>query len=92
VFVLRLEVSKAPNVKRAVGILRGVGARILGCLPNGASSRRGARAYAGGISIVHAGPQSSTGAREPRAAGDEGEGRKARARGTDFLGLEEESA
>jgi capsular exopolysaccharide synthesis family protein len=92
VFVLRLEVSKAPNLKRAAGILRGVGARILGCLPNGASSRRGARAYAGGISIGHATPKTPTGPREARAAGDEGELGKARAHGTDFLGLKEESA
>jgi capsular exopolysaccharide synthesis family protein len=87
VFVLRLEVSKAPNLVRAVGILRAVGARLLGCLPNGARSRRGARAFAGGISYGAAPAGTFTGAR--RAPGDEGEPEKARARGTDFLGLEE---
>jgi len=94
VFVLRLDVARAPNLKRAAGILRGVGARILGALPNGASSQRGARAYAGGISYGQPPPQTTTGARPSGATGDEGEtdARKARARGTDFLGLEEESA
>jgi len=94
VFVLRLDVSRAPNLKRAAGILRGVGARILGALPNGASSQRGARAYSGGISFGQAPPQTTPGARPSDATGDEGEtdARKARARGTDFLGLEEESA
>jgi capsular exopolysaccharide synthesis family protein len=93
VFVLRLDVSRAPNLKRAAGILRGVGARILGALPNGAASQRGARAYAGGISYGQAPARTITGAR-PRGATDEGETdvREARARGTDFLGLEEESA
>jgi len=91
VFVLRLEVSRAPNLKRAVGILRGVGARILGALPNGASSKRGARAYAGGISYGPGGASAPVarlrGADEPEAKPAE-----PRARGTDFLGLEEESA
>lgn len=92
VFVLRLDVSKAPNLKRAAGILRGVSARILGALPNGAGSQRGARAYTGGIS--YGSPAATTTGPRPRAAGDEGEtaDEKARARGTDFLGLEEESA
>jgi len=92
VFVLRLDQSRAPNLKRAAGILRGVGARILGALPNGASSQRGARAYAGGISYGQA-PSSSAPPRM-RAVGDEpGDGpRKGDSRGTDFLGLEEESA
>jgi capsular exopolysaccharide synthesis family protein len=93
VFVLRLEESRAPNLKRAAGILRGVGARILGCLPNGARPGRGARAYTGGISYGQ-GPSTTIrgGARSARAADDEGEAAQARARGTDFLGLEEESA
>jgi capsular exopolysaccharide synthesis family protein len=89
VFVLRLEVSKSPNLKRAAGILQGVGARILGCLPNGASSGRGARAFTGGISYGH-GPSTAPGPRPARAADDEGEAETARARGTDFLGLEDE--
>ncbi len=94
VFVLRLDQSRAPNLKRAAGILRGVGARILGALPNGAATQRGARAYAGGISYGQAPSQTTSGARQTSATGDEGEtdARKARARGTDFLGLEEESA
>jgi capsular exopolysaccharide synthesis family protein len=93
VIVLRLDASRAPNLKRAAGILRGVGARILGALPNGASSQRGARAYAGGISYGQPAP-TTTGPRPSGATGDEGEmdEKKARARGTDFLGLEEESA
>jgi capsular exopolysaccharide synthesis family protein len=90
VFVLRLEVSKAPALKRAAGILRGVGARILGCLPNGAPSSRGARAYLGGISYGPA--ETHTGPRAARPAVDEGETEKARARGTDFLGLEEKES
>ena len=92
VFVLRLEQSRAPNLKRAMGILRGVGARILGALPNGAASKRGAQAYAGGISYG----QSPTPSAQPRlrVVGDEPDegARKDGARGTDFLGLEEESA
>jgi Mrp family chromosome partitioning ATPase len=51
VFVVRLDASRRPAVKRAAGILRGVNARLLGCIVNGAGSRRGARAYAGGISF-----------------------------------------
>jgi len=91
VFVLRLEVSRAPNLKRAAGILRGVGARILGALPNGASSKRGARAYAGGISY---GPGGSAAPVARLRSADEVEAKpgEPRARGTDFLGLEEESA
>ncbi|MSR62044.1 MAG: polysaccharide biosynthesis tyrosine autokinase [Planctomycetes bacterium] len=91
VFVLRLEVSRAPNLKRAAGILRGVGARILGALPNCSSSKRGARAYSGGISYGPGGP--SAPATHPRG-GDESEAKvpDPKARGTDFLGLEEESA
>lgn len=94
VFVLRLDVSRAPSLERAAGILRGVGARILGALPNGAATQRGARAYAGGISHGRLPTQTTSGARPTSAPGDEGEteARKARARGTDFLGLEEESA
>lgn len=92
VFVLRLEVSKAPNLKRAVGILRGVGARLLGCLANGAPSRRGARAYTGGINYG-TGPGGELGpARAPRTPTTEGETDRARARGTDFLGLEEKES
>lgn len=91
VFVLRLGVSKAPNLKRASGILRGVGARILGALPNGEASRRGARAFAGGISYGAAPAPTVPGARMRVAEGETQE-EKARARGTDFLGLEEESA
>jgi len=91
VLVMRLELSRAPDLKRAVGILRGVGARILGVLPNGATSRRGARAYSGGISFGQAQAPTNTGAR-PRAGGEGEQVDDARARGTDFLGLEEESA
>jgi capsular exopolysaccharide synthesis family protein len=91
VIVLRLDRSKAPNLKRAAGILRGVGARILGALPNGASTQRGARAFSGGISYG-AGPV--PGAPVPRAprpsAESEAEAARAKARGTDFLGLEQE--
>lgn len=92
VFVLRLGQTRAPNVRRAAGILRGVGARILGALPNCAASLRGARAYAGGISYGHA--PAPTGPARLRVVGDEpaGEGHKDTTRGTDFLGLEEESA
>jgi capsular exopolysaccharide synthesis family protein len=94
VFVLRLDESRAPNLKRAAGILRGVGARILGALPNGASSRRGARAYAGGISYEHGSAVTATRLRRVGDRGREGEAgpKQASARGTDFLGLEEESA
>jgi polysaccharide biosynthesis transport protein len=92
VLVLRLDQTRAPALKRAAGILRGAGARIVGVLPNGASAQSGARAYAGGISYGDTAPTTS-GPRAPRAAGDEGEtDETARARGTDFLGLEEESA
>ncbi|HEX6882194.1 MAG TPA: polysaccharide biosynthesis tyrosine autokinase [Planctomycetota bacterium] len=92
VFVLRLEVSRAPNLKRAAGILSGVGARILGCLPNGARARRGARAYTGGINYGP-GPNAEFGAARPaRPPANEGETDRARARGTDFLGLEEKES
>jgi capsular exopolysaccharide synthesis family protein len=90
VFVLRLDVSRAPDAKRAFGILRGVGARILGCLPNGAVSRHGARAFAGGIRYDSDPPQERPLAHGPRAAGDGVEpGAERGRRGTDFLGLEE---
>jgi capsular exopolysaccharide synthesis family protein len=94
VFVLRLDESRAPNLKRAAGILRGVGARILGALPNCVASQRGARDFAGGISLGPAPQHPSHGTRPSGATGEEGEAeaRQARARGTDFLGLEEESA
>ena len=92
VFVLRLDQSRAPNLKRAAGILRGVGARILGALPNGASSQRGAKAYAGGISYGQA-PAASAPPRLRVVSDEPADGtRKGDARGTDFLGLEEESA
>jgi capsular exopolysaccharide synthesis family protein len=92
VFVLRLGRTRAPNVKRAAGILRGVGARILGALPNGAASLRGARAYAGGISYGHA-PAASASQARLRVVGDEPtSAAQGDNRGTDFLGLEEESA
>lgn len=91
VFVLRLDVSKAPNLRRAAGILRGVGARILGALPNGASSQRGARAYSGGITFGEGGGPAAPGTRTPRPSVEsQSASAKARARGTDFLGLEEE--
>jgi capsular exopolysaccharide synthesis family protein len=90
VFVLRLEHSTAPAARRALGILRGRGARLLGTLVNGARSKKGARDYAGGIS--YGDPE--TAPRRARAA--EGEAERGpepeRGRGTDFLGLEEESA
>jgi capsular exopolysaccharide synthesis family protein len=88
VFVLRLDESTAPSVRRAAGILRGVGARILGALPNGASSQRGARAYSGGISY---GDPRLTGSVRAAQVGEPtlAEANKARARGTDFLGLDE---
>ncbi len=89
VFVLRLDVSKAPNLRRAAGILRGVGARILGALPNGASSQRGARAYSGGITFGEGQGPAAQGVPRVSAEG-QGAAAKARARGTDFLGLEEE--
>jgi succinoglycan biosynthesis transport protein ExoP len=93
VFVLRLEKSRAPNLKRALGILRGVGARVLGALPNGASSSRGARAYTGGISLGDGSAARGTSARAPsEQAADAGVEGRAGGRGTDFLGLEEESA
>lgn len=94
VFVLRLGHTRAPNVKRAAGILRSVGARILGALPNCAASLRGARAYSGGISYGHAPVAGANQASRLRVVGDEpiGEMKKDGSRGTDFLGLEEESA
>ncbi|MEW6074526.1 MAG: polysaccharide biosynthesis tyrosine autokinase [Planctomycetota bacterium] len=49
VFVMRMNVSTAPNGRRAVGILGSVGAELLGVMLNGARSRRGAKAYAGGL-------------------------------------------
>jgi capsular exopolysaccharide synthesis family protein len=94
VFVLRLDQTRAPSVKRAAGILRGVGARILGALPNGAGSLRGARAFAGGISYGNVPEAGANQATRLRAVGDEpaSDTKKVSARGTDFLGLEEESA
>ncbi|NOT31791.1 MAG: polysaccharide biosynthesis tyrosine autokinase [Planctomycetes bacterium] len=93
VFVLRLDRSRAPSLVRAAGILRSVGARILGALPNGAAMQRGARDFSGGISYG-AGPLPGTHA--PRASTEsEVETAKEKARGTDFLGLgeqQEESA
>jgi capsular exopolysaccharide synthesis family protein len=91
VIVLRLDRSKAPSLERAAGILRGVGARILGALPNGASTQRGARAFSGGISYGAGPVPGALGLRVPRASPEsEAEAARARARGTDFLGLEEE--
>ncbi len=49
VFVMRMNRSTAPNSQRAVGILRSIGAEILGVMLNGAKTRRGAKAYAGGL-------------------------------------------
>ena len=49
VFVMRMNVSTAPNGQRAVGILRNVGAELLGVMLNGARTRKGAKAYAGGL-------------------------------------------
>jgi Mrp family chromosome partitioning ATPase len=93
VFVLRLDESRAPNLKRAVGILRSVGVRILGAIPNGASSQRGARAYAGGISYGQWPGEAASGSRA-RGVSEPGgpDGARPHARGNDFLGLEEESA
>jgi len=92
VFVLRLDFSLAPSVKRAAGILRSVGARILGALPNRASSRRGARDFAGGISYgtasVEGAPSSEPRPLERRGAAD----RRAQGTSSAFLGVEEESA
>lgn len=93
VFVLRLDVARAPDLERAAGILRSVGARILGAMPNGAASQRGARAWSGGISYGAA-PAPTVHAPRPSPEA-EAEAARARARGTDFLGLEgeeEESA
>jgi hypothetical protein len=93
---LRLDVSRAPSVKRAAGILRGVSARLLGCIANGAVSQRGARDFAGGISYGAA-SEGSPAARgrtvEPEGTGPEATlpGPKPTSRGTDFLGLEEDS-
>jgi Mrp family chromosome partitioning ATPase len=88
VLVLRLDESSVPSLKRAAGILRGVGARLLGCIPNAAASRSGARAFAGGIS-VGGGPASGSRATPAAGEGSPSEGADPRARGTDFLGLEE---
>lgn len=86
-FVLRLEQSSVPSTRRAAGILRGVGARLVGCLVNGERSRSDARAFAGGITygtteVAAAEPESKAPADEPtdRALGG-------RALGTDFLGI-----
>ncbi|MFT5289702.1 MAG: capsular exopolysaccharide synthesis family protein [Planctomycetota bacterium] len=49
-FVIRLKKSTGPNARRAVGILQSVDANIIGVFLNGASKRRGAKAYAEGIS------------------------------------------
>ncbi|MCP5115307.1 MAG: CpsD/CapB family tyrosine-protein kinase, partial [bacterium] len=49
-FVMRLKKSTGPNARRAVGILQSVDANIIGVFLNGASKRRGAKAYAEGIS------------------------------------------
>ena len=101
VFVVRLDASRRPAVKRAAGILRGVNARLLGCIVNGAGSRRGARAYAGGISFETPSAGGTgrrrratdvvPGATPGSATGTPPAGEKPTSRGTDFLGLEEES-
>lgn len=49
-FVMRIDLSTAPNARRAVGILQSVGANLIGVFLNGASRRRGAKTYAEGIS------------------------------------------
>lgn len=50
VFVMRLDVSTTPNARRALGILRSVGANVLGVMLNGYRTKRGAKSYAEGIS------------------------------------------
>jgi capsular exopolysaccharide synthesis family protein len=89
VIVLRLDRATKPAVERAAGMLRGVGARILGVLVNGASAHGGARDYAGGIAWGEAGESARpAGSATPAEDGQE----SVRERGTGFLGLEEESA
>ena len=54
IFVMRLDVSTAPNAKRATGILRSVEANLLGVLLNGSKTKKGSKAYAEGISYGYA--------------------------------------
>ena len=49
-FVMRIDHSTGPDAKRALGILRSVDANVAGVFLNGATKRRGAKAYAEGIS------------------------------------------
>ncbi len=90
VFVVRAGVTRAPSAVRALGILRGVGAHLTGTLVNGQRARRGARSYAGGISYG-AEPAAARRERDTRD-GEERPPERESGRGTDFLGLEEESA
>ena len=47
---MRIDHSNGPDAKRALGILRSVDANVAGVFLNGATKRRGAKAYAEGIS------------------------------------------
>jgi polysaccharide biosynthesis transport protein len=49
VLVMRMNVSTAPAGQRAAGILRSVGAELLGVMLNGVRRNRGAKAYAAGL-------------------------------------------
>lgn len=50
ILVMRMNVSTAPAGQRAAGILRGVGAELFGVMLNGAKKKKGAKAYAEGLS------------------------------------------
>jgi capsular exopolysaccharide synthesis family protein len=65
-FVLRLSRSTVPEAKRAMGILHGVQARVLGVMLNGSRTRRGAKSYAGGIAYGY-GSYPGYGTRTPQA-------------------------